>query len=181
MRNIATNGIGYTGIVRLSQYINGKKKPIAALKNQGNTPLFNFISDCLLGDFDIAQINRPTKIMLLKRVPEAIDSSTGESIPAYYQSESGFIYLRSKPEKLNASVYGGVRYSFVIDRSMMANAELEYIALYSNSVTEQDINNFAAIVQVPEIANQGITSSSALVIDWELRISNNTSSNASNN
>ena len=67
MKNIATNTLGYTGIVTLSQYINSKKIKIAQVHNEGSYPLFNFLSDCLLGDFSIAALALPNKIMLLKK------------------------------------------------------------------------------------------------------------------
>ena len=87
--------LAYTGIVTLSQYIGTKKIKLAQMYNKGGDSLFTFISDCLTGDFDIARLNRPTKIMLLNCSKENDDS--GNTININYESASGFIYLVSKP------------------------------------------------------------------------------------
>ena len=55
IKGIAKSSLEYTGIVNLSQYINGKKFTIAQLHNAGGKPLFEFLADCLVGDFEIAK------------------------------------------------------------------------------------------------------------------------------
>jgi hypothetical protein len=163
MKNTATNTLGYTGIVTLSQYINSKKLKIAQMHNEGSYPLFNFLSDCLIGDFAIAELDIPEKIMLLSR------DTAGED----YIDVSGFIYLLSKPEKVYNRSVGTVRYSFIVPKTKLISAEFSHIGLYTRSATEA--MEYAAICEVnfSKLSKLGnISTSSALVVDWELTISN---------
>jgi hypothetical protein len=171
MKNTAINTLGYTGIVTLSQYIGSKKVEIAKVHNAGGKILFDFLSDCLIGDFDIAKINRPTKIMLLNCYDKE-DESTG-SITPVYESVSGFIYLLTKPEKVFDAKNGVVRYSFSIPRSQLEGGSMSFnsIGLYANSTTALSPEDFAAVCKV-DITPTDISMSSALVVDWELYISN---------
>ena len=169
MKNTAVNTLSYTGIVTLSRYIGSKKIKIAQVQNAGTYSLFNFFSDCLLGDFDTAKINRPTKIMLLE---EKMD----ENNEKYYESKSGFSYLISKPEKVYSTTEGIVRYSFVITRDNLEGITFNnlFIGLYANSASSLDPESFMAIVKIEDddSISQNLTVSSALVVDWELHISN---------
>lgn len=167
MKNKAINTLEYTGIVRLSQYIGTKKVEIAQLQNEGNYSLFNFFADCLVGDFDVAQINRPTKIMLLQKVKE--DENTFR-----YEGKSGFIYQTSKPEKVYNTSKGTVRYSFIIQKDLINTIKPEsvsHIGLYANSASDGEEANFSAIVPV-NLNSDNISVAAAVLVDWELNISN---------
>ena len=159
MSNTAINTLKYTGIVTLSQYIGSKKFEIAKIHNAGGNPLFNFLSDCLVGDFDIARLSRPTKIMLL-------DKDTDGS----YISKSGFIYLISKPEK-DSNSHGTVHYNFTVARDVLDGTSFSSIGLYTDNTSTSDVQSFAAVCDV-DLSVYNLSSSSALLIDWELNISN---------
>lgn len=164
-KNKALNSIQYTGKVTLSRYIGEKKVKIAQFDNAGKYSLFNFFSDCLLGDFDIAKNNRPTKIMLLDKK----ESDTGEK---YYESRSGFIYLFNKPIKSYDQSKGIVQYSFHIYQDILESTTFNSIGLYPNSASLVNFDtNFAAVVDnvTTTIKVSGL---SVLVVDWELTISN---------
>ena len=166
MKNIAINALGYTGRVTLSQCIGDKKIKVAEIHNSGGEPLFNFISDCLIGDFDTARLNRPNKIMLLKKVINSSDNSIS------YTSMSDYIYILTNPEKVYDPSRGRVRYSFVITRDKLDDASFDHIGLYTENTSLADISSYAAICEVPS-TDINLTVASALVIDWELIISNN--------
>jgi hypothetical protein len=174
MKNTAINTLEYTGIVTLSQYIGSKKIEIARIANAGGNPLFTFLADCLAGDFDVAKLNRPKKIMLLKRT--AHESTDGETATSYdYESKSYFIDIRNKPEKVYTEEKKGlVRYSFMISRDILEGAEFNGIGLYTESAKDSDLANFAAFCEVTDSIGKpnSLSSSSVLVIDWELSISN---------
>ena len=164
MKNKAINNIEYTGIVTLSQYIGSKKVTLAQYHNSGSYSLFNFFADCLIGDFEVAKLHRPTKIMLLSQ-----DETTKE-----YSSLSGFIYQTSKPEKVYATAKGAVKYSFIIPKDLIMTIQAEtisHIGLYADSARDLDISDFSAIVPV-SFNNDKISASSAVLVDWELNISN---------
>ena len=68
MKNTAINTLNYTGIVSLSQCIGNRKIKIAQMHNTGGASLFNFLANCLIGNFTTAKINYPTKIKLINRI-----------------------------------------------------------------------------------------------------------------
>lgn len=163
-KNKAINAVEYTGIVTLSQYIGEKKIQIAKVHNAGSYSLFSFFADCLVGSFDVARMNRPTKIRLLSADPEN---------PGNYIAESGFIHQTTNPEKVYSTSKGTVRYSFLIPRDIVSgtNAQIDYIGLYANSATEEEVNEFSAIVGM-SVDSSAVTISSAALVEWELNISN---------
>jgi hypothetical protein len=168
MKNKAVNSLKYTGIVTLSQYIGSKKIKIAQIQNTGGNPLFDFLSDCLVGDFTRAETLRPTKIKLLKRAKPL------NSTEYTYTSESGFIYLFTSPEKIYSSTKSVVRYSFMVSREQideLSNFEGLGIGLYPDGASEDALENYAAFCKVD--LNRNDLVNAALVVDWELNISNN--------
>jgi hypothetical protein len=56
----------YTGVVTVSMYTNDRLIKTTTSHNKGMSTLFNFISNCLRGDFKSARESRPCKIVLLK-------------------------------------------------------------------------------------------------------------------
>lgn len=174
MKNTAINSLDYTGIVTISRYNGSKKIQLAQMQNEGGNALFNFLSDCLIGDFKNAELNRPNKIKLLKYVTE--DDSGNPLEAPYHESKSGFIYLLSKPEKVYSDTKGIVRYSFKISSDMIESTTFDSIGLYTSGTNDTDIENWAAVVHNVDdkLQTQNISSTaiSALIIDWELNISN---------
>lgn len=168
MKNTAINSLNYTGIVTLSQVIGKKKIKIAQVHNSGSNSLFDFLAHCLTGDFDIAALERPTKIMLLEAEQREGTEELLNVSPA-----SGFIYLRSIPEKIYRENAAVVRYSFVIPRDMLESLDFNCLGLYSTLKSTDDYNEFAAFCYI-NVEKERMTSSSALLVDWELQISNST-------
>ena len=170
MKNVATNKLGYTGIVTLSQYNGHKKIKTEQVHNAGGNSLFNFLADCLMGDFEAARLELPVKIKLLKT---DIDPFTNEST---ISSASGFIEYAVRPERLFTDI-GSARseicYSFIIPRDIIENASFNSIGLYPRMATdsESDVDSFAAYCMVEDQAL--LSSSSVLVVDWKLVIENN--------
>lgn len=165
MSNKAINTLQYSGTVKLSQNIGGKIFELATLQNAGGSALFNFLSDCLIGDFDMASINRPSKILLLN----IDDDGTIRRL-------SGFINQTGKPEKIfTEDGSGKVRYSFTVHRDLLESidlAELNNIGLYTGSASLQSPGEYAALVPVGNINDQNVSDTSAILLDWELNITN---------
>ncbi len=180
MKNTAINTLNYTGIVTLSQYIGSQRIELARKHNSGGSPLFDFLADCLIGNFTMAKLLRPTKIMLVKRT-ENKDPTTGAVSSYSYESKSGFIYLLTKPEKIYSSTQCKVRYSFIVPKDQLESIT-DYkdlgIGLYTNAVADSatdsgSLENYAAFCLLD---NNDLSKSTrigaALVVDWELIISN---------
>ena len=142
IKGITRNSLEYTGIVTLSKYIKGKKQVVAEIHNAGGKPLFNFLTDCLVGDFDTARLDRPNKILLLNK---SVSSDGDEEI---IQAEhTGFIYLLTKPEKVYSSKQEGiVKYSFIIPQEYFIGTSFNAIGLYTG--TASDPSAYAAICEI---------------------------------
>ena len=134
LKGITKSNIEYTGIVTLSQYTRGKKFTIAKIHNVGGKPLFDFLVDCLMGDFDIASSYRPTKIALLN-VDEEKNITAAEN--------TSFIHLLTKPEKVYSEDEGIVKYSFIIPQDWFAGTNFNAVGLYTSTATTDDIENYA--------------------------------------
>ena len=165
VKGTAINNIEYTGIVTISQYTKGKKNVIAEVHNVGGKPLFNFLADCLLGDYATAANDRPIKILLLN-----IDDNGNKHIA----ESTTFISLLAAPEKIHSEDSGRVRYSFIIPQEYFAagspgSVRFNAIGLYANSATGPD--DYAAYCEV-DTSNWSISMTSVIVLDWELHISN---------
>jgi len=167
MKNTAINTLAYTGVVTLSQYIGQKKYKVATLHNEGGNSLFNFLADCLVGDFTIARSNKPSKIMLISRTANGSGDYT-------YTSASGFIFLLTDPEKVYDVASSGlncrVRYSFIIPQDMIEGISLDNLGIGLYSYSETAPEAFAAYCELGVTTNSLINT--ALVVDWELIISN---------
>lgn len=159
--NIAST-IDYSGVVTISQKIGGKQIKIASIKNAGGKALFDFLADCLAGDFDIAKIDRPSKIMFLYR-----DSDGRMTNP----DNAGFIYITTKPERVYSNENEGiVRYSFTISQDLLSGMTFNAIGLYGKA--ETNVENYSAYCEIDADDLGEITASSILLIDWELHLSN---------
>jgi hypothetical protein len=169
MKNTVRNSLEYSGIVTLSKYVGNKKVQLARVHNTGGNYLFDFFTDCLLGDFDAAKAKRPTKIKLLQKHEHNDKTVT-------YESASPFIFLLTRPKKLSpVDGKSRVLYSFMIHRDMFEEvtdfASLA-IGLYSNGIADDttELEKFAASCNVG-LSRTDLTSAS-LLVDWELIIAN---------
>ncbi len=170
LRGTAINNVSYTGIVKLSQYMKGKKFHVAEIHNEGGKPLFEFLVDCLKGDFEIAKPSRPAKILLLN----VYEDDEGKHVVTA-ASNTSFIYLLTNPEKVYSDREGIIKYSFVIPQEYFAagdaNGAIRFnaIGLYADSATAAE--DYSAYCTV-DTSNWNISMSSVLVLDWELHIAN---------
>ena len=158
MKSKAVNTLKYTGVVTLSQYIGNKKIKIAKLHNAGGDKLFEFFTDCLVGEFAKAKASRPEKIVLF--------NIAGDQ----YNSASGIIRLSSPAVK---TAINKVKYSFIVPKDEIEAIDFDnlYIGLYTSSVADvADLHDYAAICKV-DIEKASLINA-ALVVDWELAISN---------
>lgn len=183
MKSKSINNLFYTGIVTLSQCTGNKKVPVVRLHNTGGNLLFDFLANCLTGDFEQAMINQPNKIMLLSVNDTALTGSEFSGTATDIEPVSDFIYLLTKPERVGTENSCTVRYSFSIASEYLMRKNFNCIGLYTDKVTAKNegnsyLNNFVALCLIGTDELDAIPSSSRLVIDWELNISNNTDKNA---
>lgn len=159
MKNIAKNNIGYTGIVTISRYSKNKKTEIAKVYNQGRNPLFDFLADCLVGDFSKADASMPDKIRL-------VYVNGDESSAA-----SGFIHSMAAPEKITRNNESCARYSFLITPDNIERS-FNRICLYTRSAKYDQLDDCAAFCDIDQIDGSGRAAGASIIVDWELIISN---------
>ena len=167
MKSKILSTLSYTGVVTLSRYTGSKKIELAQLHNTGGSELFNFISDCFLGNFSDAENERPTKIKVLNY--SIVEGSYT------YTSASGFVHLLTKPEKISKDNQSCIRYSFLIPRDVInniANTERLALGLYSKKSLNDEsvVENFSAVCDITSAKN--LFNNTSLVVDWELIITN---------
>ena len=169
MKTLAKNTLTYSGLVTVSQYVGRKKIKLAQNHNDGGTALFNFLVDCLVGDWARAKTTRPVKVRLLQKLD---DTS--------YTPQSGFIYLRANAEKITINGIPTARFSFIIPKDHVEGANFYnlYLGLYTDEITEEaDLSEYVAICDLTKLLTVN-TINAALVVDWDLVISNNTANAA---
>ena len=169
MKSTAINTLRYSGIVTISRYIKQKKIKLAQVKNTGGQSLFNFFSECLAGDYRLAEVYRPAKILLLK-YEEILDG--GVSKLTVSPASDNFVHLLAKPEKVYNTSASTVRYSFIVSGDMLQSTRFNGIGLYPESATLDTCKDFAAFCRVDELEDVSISPSSILVVDWELNVLN---------
>ena len=168
-KNKAIKALTYTGIVTLSQYVGTKKRMVYKTHNKGGPVLFNFFINCLIGDFNKANQSLPTKVMFLTQ--EADAEST--YIPV---KPEAFTHLLTTPERDYKGDVPCVRYSFVIPKERVAAArtnEKIYLGLYNDENTDPASVDLAQkFMALCEVDITGSSANAALVVDWELYVSN---------
>lgn len=164
--NKAISTLAYTGEVTLSKVVANKKVKIKKFHNAGGDPLFSFLADCLVGNYDTAKFKQPAKVMLINITKEGTEVTN-------YTPCSSFVYLLSKPEKL--TVKNGpataVKYSFMMSTEGISG-NFTHIGLYTGRADSGSLDNFVAICEMEEISLAALTDTPVLLIDWELTISN---------
>lgn len=161
LKGTTMNTLGYAGMVTLYQHTGTKKTVLARKHNEGGRALFNYLADCLLGDFAAAKSECPTKVMLLNI------NDDGSITKA---SNTSFIHILTKPERVYNETDGVVRYSFIVPQDMLSTS-FNAIGLYPASATEADLEDYSAYCSIALDSNS-LSLSTVLVIDWELHISN---------
>lgn len=165
IKGTTINSLKYTGIVTISQCTGTKKTILSRSSNTGGISLFTYFADCLLGDFDVASLNRPTKIMLLNIDDSGIITK---------EQNATFITLLTKPEKVYSETEGIVRYSFIVPQDQIIGTNFNAVGLYAASATDADLYNYAACSRIVDLDRNSMALSSVLTLDWELHITNST-------
>ena len=144
--------------------------------NKGGSVLFDFLSDCLVGDIEKAQPKKPTKLRLVNYTPVSTNSADGY---LYKSASAGFIYLLSQPKKISSPAECSVTYSFLVPREFLENVQSFKglgLGLYANSTAddESEVTDFVAFCLLPEELSRNVLTKSSLVVDWKLVIANKT-------
>jgi len=179
----------YSGTIKVSEYKGKELISTRNYHNKGCSPLFRFFAKCLGGDFNAANILRPTKIKLFdiagradsRFYPKDFDwNGDGNSVRTAVSTD--FIYLDSlvQVDEDKATFRFSIPYSYLIGNW------LSLVAIYSGTET-LDSNPSAyylltksAIVSdkttevLDPISFEDKNSNYNLLIEWTMKISNPT-------
>lgn len=171
----------YTGVVTVSVYDNDRLIKSTTSNNAGMSTLFNFICNCLKGDFKSARESRPCKLILLKKDDNESEDSTPltdkESNKTYW-SES---YAVSAPTVYDTAAIGTVdnnkcdiTYHFRIPSlNLQTGAEIKKLLLLPVKYTTFS-EACAYYVLENEIKLPEKSGNITIIIDWKLIFSNKT-------
>ncbi len=160
------NGINYRGEVSIS-VMDGKRKLRSFTHNNGKKGLFNFLTNCLLGNFTVAKSLYPSKIA-------CFGTPTGSSMIARLSS---FVrYDTSRWEVKNESESGSsIYFHFRIPYVALKTGVISMLRLYVNEISGEEVaENICAeitldendYITVPDTADGNFT----IIVDWKMTL-----------
>ena len=160
------NGINYHGEVSIS-VMDGKRKLCAVTHNNGRKGLFNFLSNCLLGNFIAAKSSYPSKIACFGTVAGT------DAMPVRLSS---FIrYDSSRWETKETSTGSSIYFHFRIPYSALKHGTISKLRLYTNEASgegvEEDICaeinlEDTKYITVPDTTDGNFT----VIVDWKMTL-----------
>ena len=160
------NGISYHGEVSIS-VMDGKRKLCAVTHNNGRKGLFNFLSNCLLGNFAAAKSSYPSKIACFGTVTDT------DTKPVRLSS---FIrYDSSRWETKETSTGSSIYFHFRIPYSALKPGTISKLRLYTNEASGEDVEEdiYAEInldgtkyITVPDTTDGNFT----VIVDWKMTL-----------
>ena len=160
------NGINYRGEVSIS-VMDGKRKLCAVTHNNGRKGLFNFLSNCLLGNFIAAKSSYPSKIACFGTVAGT------DAMPVRLSS---FIrYDSSRWETKETSTGSSIYFHFRIPYMALKPGTISKLRLYTNDVSGEDVEEDICAeinledtkyITVPDTTDGNFT----IIVDWKITL-----------
>ena len=160
------NDINYHGEVSIS-VMDGKRKLCAVTHNNGRKGLFNFLSNCLLGNFIAAKSSYPSKIACFGTVAGT------DAMPVRLSS---FIrYDSSRWETKETSTGSSIYFHFRIPYMALKPGTISKLRLYTNDVSGEDVEEDICAeinledtkyITVPDTTDGNFT----IIVDWKITL-----------
>ena len=160
------NDISYHGEVSIS-VMDGKRKLCAVTHNNGRKGLFNFLSNCLLGNFIAAKSSYPSKIACFGTVAGT------DAMPVRLSS---FIrYDSSRWETKETSTGSSIYFHFRIPYMALKPGTISKSRLYTNDVSGEDVEEDICAeinledtkyITVPDTTDGNFT----IIVDWKITL-----------
>ena len=160
------NDISYHGEVSIS-VMDGKRKLCAVTHNNGRKGLFNFLSNCLLGNFIAAKSSYPSKIACFGTVAGT------DAMPVRLSS---FIrYDSSRWETKETSTGSSIYFHFRIPYMALKPGTISKLRLYTNDVSGEDVEEDICAeinledtkyITVPDTTDGNFT----IIVDWKITL-----------
>ena len=166
-----SDGINYHGEVSIS-VMDGKRKLCAVTHNNGKKGLFNFLSNCLLGNFTAAKSSYPGKI--------ACFGAVADSDTAFVRLSSFVKYDSSRWEDNETSTESSIYFHFRIPYSVLKPGTISILRLYTNEISSENAEeNICAEIKlndsitVPDTTDGNFT----IIVDWKMTLTDNDKEN----
>lgn len=150
------NSVSYTGNVKIELF-NGKRKlQQYCTHNTGKQRLFDFLANCLVGNFNAAKSAMPCRVACFNNEDKLVSKYV------YYDSAAVDRTTNGKDGTL-------VIYRFRIPYTcLIAGGTIKKVALYSNN----DQQNKYAEDEIPEIPIPSSGGNFTIAIEWTMTITN---------
>ena len=160
------NGISYHGEVSIS-VMDGKRKLCAVTHNNGRKGLFNFLSNCLLGNFIAAKSSYPSKIACFGTVTDT--DTTLVRLSSFIRYDS------SRWETKETSTGSSIYFHFRIPYMALKPGTISKLRLYTNDVSGEDVEEDICAeinledtkyITVPDTTDGNFT----IIVDWKITL-----------
>ena len=160
------NGISYHGEVSIS-VMDGKRKLCTVTHNNGRKGLFNFLSNCLLGNFAAAKSSYPSKIACFGTVTDT--DTTLVRLSSFIRYDS------SRWETKETSTGSSIYFHFRIPYSALKHGTISKLRLYTNEVSGEDVEEDICAeinledtkyITVPDTTDGNFT----VIVDWKMTL-----------
>lgn len=160
------NGISYRGEVSIS-VMDGKRKLCAVTHNNGRKGLFNFLSNCLLGNFIAAKSSYPSKI--------ACFGTVADTDTTLVRLSSFIRYDSSRWETKETSTGSSIYFHFRIPYMALKPGTISKLRLYTNDVSGEDVEedicaeinlDATKYITVPDTTDGNFT----IIVDWKITL-----------
>ena len=187
-----TISVGYSGKVKVTVVDDRKVVSRKIGHNAGGQPLFQFLAQCLCGNYENVKASQPLKIKLFYNKAETKTAAT-RNIEAWVSSDSNtsieeasnFIFVNApsateeiEDEKGNKNGYKAILH-FRVPFSFVTRTEINQICLYAQNESDPKIYSayylFTDSTDVEKLAPIKVNNQQAsynLIIEWELNIAN---------
>jgi hypothetical protein len=175
-QTIFSDSLGYEGKVTLTLKSNNRVLKSKTYKNKGTAQLFKFLGYCLIDSYEDAKNLLPAKLLLLYNHAEY----RAEATPTNVDQRSTWQTFAKMPTIIseNESEQVKVVYSFEIPRAAIDERGFNQIALYGAGI--EDFRDFSAFYYLVDDIDeklktesvQGWSTTTILLIEWELSLSN---------
>lgn len=187
-----TISVGYSGKVKVTVVDDRKVVSRKVGHNAGGQPLFQFLAQCLCGNYENAKTSQPLKIRLFYNEAKTktaatrnIETWVGSASNTSIEEASNFIFVNApsvpeeiEDEKGNKNGYKAILH-FRVPFSFVTRNKINQICLYAQN--EIDSKKYSAYYLFTdstdaeklapiEVNNQ--QASYSLIIEWELSIAN---------
>lgn len=175
------NSINYHGEVSIA-VMDDKRKLCTVTHNNGRNGLFNFLSNCLLGDFAAARSSYPSKIACFGTTTDASTTTKDSTTETATEDSTTLIrlssfvrYDSSRWEAKETSTGSSIYFHFRIPYMALKHGTISTLRLYTNNVSGEGVEDdicaeikldAAEYITVPDTTDGNFT----IIVDWKMTL-----------